>query len=131
MCKPAEAKSAEALKPDTVFIGGPCGGSAVMLKSIAEQARGKSLNKNVSCYISPLTQDDLSEGIRKKSIATLVDFGCELLPSGITLSDFMRLGNINGTILSVPDHCPEGLDDCRVIYASGETAIEAAASGKI
>lgn len=130
LCIPSEAKTAGPIKPNTIFIGGPCGGSAVMLKSIADQARGKKLNKNISCYISPLTQEDLSEGIRKKSIAALVEFGCELLPSGIALLDFMQMGNISGTIMSVPDRCDELNDDCRIVFASGETAVEAGAAGK-
>ncbi|NIP43594.1 MAG: hypothetical protein GWO41_12360 [candidate division Zixibacteria bacterium] len=125
-----EAGNLSSIRPDTVFIGGPCGGTAGLLKSIADQARGRRLQKNVSCYISALTQEDLSEGIKKKSIQTLVDYGCQLLPVGMSLNDFLKIVNVKGTVLSVPDFSPLKNDDLKLIFCSGETAIAAAASGK-
>jgi len=125
-----EAGNLNSIRPDTAFIGGPCGGTACILKSIADQARGRHLQKSVSCYISPLTQGDLSEGIKKKSISTLVDYGCQLLPVGMSLIDFLRLGNIRGTVLSVPDSPPPHREDLKLIFCSGETAIMATASGR-
>ncbi len=130
LCVSREAGSLDSIRPDTVFIGGPCGGSAAMLKSIADQARGKHLRKHTSCYISPLTQEDLSEGIKKKSISTLVDYGCQILPAGMSLIEFLIMGNVKGTVISVPDSPPEAREDLKLIFASGETAVKAAVAGK-
>jgi len=128
---PVKATNYDDIHPDSIFIGGPCGGSAGILRSIADQVRGQKISKNLSCFISPLTQKDFSEALKKKAVATLVDFGCQFLPVGMSLDDCLRLGDFQGTLLAVPDKLSSDKISAKIVFSSAETAIMAAAEGKI
>jgi len=128
---PLLVKDMDRVKLDNILIAGPCGGSAGALKVIAELSKNRKINKDISCYISPLTQNDLNEALKKKSLSALVDFGCQILPVGMSLSDFLKMGNLYGTLLAVPDRIENIPDNCEIIFSSAETAILSAEAGKI
>ena len=128
---PTEVSEAGTIKPDVVFIGGMCGGTESTLKILADLVRGQKINKSCSCYISPLSQLDFVTALKKKSILTLADFGCQILPPGMNLENFLQNGSVTGTVLSVPDFCSNDLYEGEIIFASAQTAIRSAEAGKI
>jgi Aconitase family (aconitate hydratase) len=128
---PILVKDIDHIKPNNILIAGPCGGTYGALKSIADLAKNRSISKDTACYISPLTQNDLTEALKKKAISALVDFGCQILPVGMSLSDFLNMGKINGILLTVPDRFDSEKNDCEIIFSSAETAILSAEAGNI
>jgi 3-isopropylmalate/(R)-2-methylmalate dehydratase large subunit len=128
---PRGVKEAGGIDINTIFIGGPCGGSAGILKAASDLTKGGTINQRCSCFISPLTQNDFSEALKKKAIALLADFGCQILPVGMSLDEFLTISEIEGVLLSVPDKLRR--DDYKpdIIFSSAETAIAAAIQGKL
>jgi len=128
---PVEVEKCDSPNPNFIFIGGPCGGSSIELKKLADIIKGKKINKSIACYISPLSQREFVIALKKKSVQILSEFGCQFLPVGMTLSDFLKIGPGEGVMLSVPDQC--NADDFRgeIIFSSPQTAIKTAQAGKI
>lgn len=128
---PIGVKEAGGIDVNTIFIGGPCGGSAGILKAAADMIKGEKLKSGCTCYIAPLTQNDFNAALKKKAIAMLADFGCQILPVGMSLDEFLRISNIQGGLLATPDSMNS--DDYRpdIVFSSAETALAAAAKGKL
>ena len=127
--RPERISESSKIKPDLVFLGGACGGSFGLLKAAADAVRGQKCLKGIRCFVSPMTQDDLTEAIRKKVANTLVEFGCELLPVGLTLNGFLEMFKPTGTLLTVPDFHDTADHEIEIIFSSAESALRLA-SGK-
>ena len=127
--RPERISESSKIKPDLVFLGGACGGSFGLLKAAADAVRGQKCLKGIRCFVSPMTQDDLTEAIHKKVANTLVEFGCELLPVGLTLNGFLEMFKPTGTLLTVPDFHDTADHEIEIIFSSAESALRLA-SGK-
>ncbi len=130
LLNPVQAETVPNQKVTMVFLGGPCGGTADILKAAADLVKGRKAARGVACYVSPITQKDMARAMKKKALTALVDFGFQILPVGMGLEDFLTVGKIKRGLLTVPDRF-NPRDDCEITFCSAETAVCSAAEGRI
>jgi 3-isopropylmalate/(R)-2-methylmalate dehydratase large subunit len=103
----SRVRDAQDVKPiDVVFIGGPTAGSTEALRQVADLLKGQRIRKSVRLFVSPLTESDYLETMRRRLLIPIVEAGGVILPPGSNIEDTPGFDPATeATIVATPSEC--------------------------
>lgn len=129
------AKEAEAVRPNSVFIGSCTNASYSDIAKAAKILKGHKVHKDIDCTVAPGSRQVLSQLIKDGVLADLVESGCRILECAC--GPCIGVGQVpchNGIALRTSNrNFPgrSGNNDASVYLSSPETAAATAITGYI